>query len=60
MSDYIDESLDKMLKRDLISIVLNFGKYRKVAEKNNSNNELVEEIRNFEITILVNFSLIGL
>ena len=60
MSDYIDESLDKMLKRDLISIVLNFGKYRKVAEKNNSNNELVEEIRKFEITILVNFSLIGL
>ena len=60
MSDYIDESLDKMLKRDLISIVLNFGKYRKVAEKNNSNNELVEEIRKFEITILVNFSLIWL
>ena len=60
MSDYIDESLDKMLKRDLISIVLNFGKYKKVAEKNNSNNELVEEIRKFEITILVNFSLIGL
>ena len=60
MSDYTDESLDKMLKRDLISIVLNFGKYRKVAEKNNSNNELVEEIRKFEITILVNFSLIGL
>ena len=60
MSDYTDESLDKMLKRDLISIVLNFGKYKKVAEKNNSNNELVEEIRKFEITILVNFSLIGL
>ena len=60
MSDYTDESLDKMLKRDLISIVLNFGKYRKVAEKNNSNNELVEEIRKFEITILVNFSLIWL
>ena len=60
MSDYTDESLDKMLKRDLISIVLSFGKYRKVAEKNNSNNELVEEIRKFEITILVNFSLIGL
>ena len=60
MSDYTDESLDKMLKRDLISIVLSFGKYRKVAEKNNSNNELVEEIRKFEITILVNFSLIWL
>ena len=60
MSDYTDESLDKMLKRDLISIVLNFGKYKKVAEKNNSNNELVEEIRKFEITILVNFSLIWL
>ena len=60
MSDFTDESLDKMLKRDLISIVLNFGKYKKVAEKNNSNSELVEEIRKFEITILVNFSLIGL
>ena len=39
------ESLDKMLKRDLIPIVLNLQST--IADKNNSNNELLEEIRKF-------------
>ena len=46
MSEYTEESLDKMLKRDLIPIVLNLK--GTVAEKNNSNNELLEEIRKFK------------
>ena len=36
-----------MLKRDLISIVLNLQSTEKVAEKNNRNNELVEEMCKF-------------
>ena len=45
MSEYTEESLDKMLKRDLIPIVLNLQST--IADKNNSNNELLEEIRKF-------------
>ena len=45
MSEYTKESLDKMLKRDLILIVLNLQST--VADRNNSNNELLEEIRKF-------------
>ena len=45
MSEYTKESLDKMLKRDLIPIVLNLQST--IADKNNSNNELLEEIRKF-------------
>ena len=40
-----EESLDKMLKRDFIQIVLNLQST--IADKNNSNNELLEEIRKF-------------
>ena len=54
MSEYTEESLDKMLKRDLIPIVLNLQ--ITIADKNNSNNELLEEIISLMI-ILVNFSL---
>ena len=45
ISEYTEESLDKMLKRDLIPIVLNLQST--VAEKNNSNNEFLDEIRKF-------------
>ena len=45
MSEYTEESLGKMLKRDLIPIVLNMQ--RTIAETNNSNNELLEEMRKF-------------
>ena len=45
MWEYTEESLDKMLKRDLIPIVLNLQST--IADKNNSNNELLEEIRKF-------------
>ena len=45
MSEYTEESLDKMLKKDLILIVPNFQ--IKIAEKTNSNNELLDEIRKF-------------
>ena len=45
MSEYTVESLDKMLKRDLILIVLNLQST--IADNNNSNNELLEEIRKF-------------
>ena len=45
MSEYTEESLDKMLKKDLILIVPNFQ--IKIAEKNNSNNELLDEIHKF-------------
>ena len=37
--------MDKMLKRDVIQIVLNLQST--IADKNNSNNELLEEIRKF-------------
>ena len=43
MSEYTEELLDKMLKRDLIPIVLNLQSAK--ADKNNSNNESLEEIR---------------
>ena len=42
MSEYTEESLDKMLKRELVPIVLNLQST--IADKNNSN-ELLEEIR---------------
>ena len=42
MLEYTEKSLDKMLQRDLIPIVLNLQSTR--AEKNNNNNELLEEI----------------
>ena len=45
MPEYTEESLDKMLKRDLIPIVLNLQST--IADKNNSSNELLEEIRKF-------------
>ena len=45
MWEYTEESLDKMLKRDLIPIVPNLQ--NTIADKNNSNNELLEEIRSF-------------
>ena len=45
MSDYTEESLHKILKRDLIPIVLNLQSA--IADKNNSNNKLLEEIRKF-------------
>ena len=45
MSEYTEESLDKMLKRDVIPIVLNL--LSTIAEKNDSNNELLEEMRKF-------------
>ena len=45
MSGYTEESKDKMLKRDLITIVLNVQST--IAEKNNSNSELLDEIRKF-------------
>ena len=45
MSEYTEESLDKKLKRDLIPIVLNLQST--IADKNNSNNELLEPIRKF-------------
>ena len=45
MSGYTEESKDKMLKRDLITIVLNVQST--IAEKNNSNTELLCEIRKF-------------
>ena len=45
MSEYTEESKDKMLKRDLITIVLNVQST--IAEKNNSNSELLDEIRKF-------------
>ena len=45
MSEYIEVSLDKMFNRDLIPIV--FSMQSTIADKNNSNNELLEEIRTF-------------
>ena len=41
MLEYIEESLDKMLKRDLISILLNFES--RMAEENNSNSSRILE-----------------
>ena len=43
MSEHTEESLDKILRRDLIAIVLNLQST--IAEKNKSNNELPEEMR---------------
>ena len=43
MSAYTEESLGKMLKRDLTQTVLNLQST--IADKSNSNNELLEEIR---------------
>ena len=45
MSEYTEESLNKMFKRGLVPIVLNFQ--RTITDKNNSKNELLEEIRKF-------------
>ena len=45
MSEYTEESLDKMLKKDLILIVINLQ--NTIVEKNNSHNELLDEIRKF-------------
>ena len=45
MSEYTEESSDKMLKRDLIPVVLNLQSA--AADENNSNNELLEKIRKF-------------
>ena len=45
MSEHTEESLDKILRRDLIAIVLNLQST--IAEKNKSNNELLEEMRKF-------------
>ena len=45
MSGYTEESKDKMLKRDLITTVLNVQST--IAEKNNNNTELLGEIRKF-------------
>ena len=45
MPEYTEESLDKMLKKDLILIVINLQST--IVEKNNSNNELLDEIRKF-------------
>ena len=45
MSEYTEGSLDKLLKRDLIPIVLNLQ--NTITDKNNSSNELLEEIRKF-------------
>ena len=45
MSEYTEESLDKMPKRDLIPTVLNLQST--TTENNNSKNELLEEIRKF-------------
>ena len=49
MSEYTVESLDKMLKRDLIPIVLNLQST--ITDKNNSNNELLEQTRKFNDNI---------
>ena len=45
MLEYTEESLDKMLKRDFIPIVLNLQ--NTIDDKNSSNNELLEEIHKF-------------
>ena len=45
MSEHTELSLDKILRRDLIAIVLNLQST--IAEKNKSNNELLEEMRQF-------------
>ena len=45
MSEYTEESLDKMPKRDIIPIVINLQST--IADKNNSSNQLLEEIRTF-------------
>ena len=46
MSEYTEESLEKIVKRDLISISLTFQS--RMAGKNNNNNEIVEEMRKFK------------
>ena len=46
MSEYTEESLEKIVKRDLISISLTFQS--RMAGKNNNNNEIVEEIVKFK------------
>ena len=45
MLEYTGESLEKMLKRDLIPIALNLQSI--IAKKNNNNNEILEEMRKF-------------
>ena len=46
MSEYTEGSLEKIVKRDLISISLTFQS--RMAGKNNNNNEIVEEMRKFK------------
>ena len=46
MSEYTEKSLEKIVKRDLISISLTFQS--RMAGKNNNNNEIVEEMRKFK------------
>ena len=46
MSEYIKESLEKMLKRDLIPMVLSLQS-RMAENNNNNNNEILEEICRF-------------
>ena len=45
MSEYTEESLNKMLKKDLIPNVLNLQS--KIAQNNINSNELLEETRMF-------------
>ena len=45
MSEYTEESLNKMLKKDLIPNVLNLQS--KIAENNINSNEILEETRMF-------------
>ena len=49
MPQYTEESLDKLLKRDLISIVLSLEEQKRSLQSRMSevNNEVVEEMRKF-------------
>ena len=49
MPQYTEESLDKLLKRDLIPIVLSLEEQNRSLQSRMSevNNEVVEEMRNF-------------
>ena len=49
MSQYTEESLDKLLKRELIPIVLSFEEHNRTLQSRMSevNNEVVEEILKF-------------
>ena len=49
MPQYTDESLDKLLKRELIPIVLSLEEHNSLLQKGTSevNNEVVEEMSKF-------------